>query len=145
MRRSSRLPSEDETTNELIRIAREAVNDAYVPYSDYPVGAALRTDDGRVFAGCNIGVANYSNAFHAEEVALGEAIKRGHREFDRLAVTNADRDGLTPCGQCRQSLAEFCGEDFVIVVDCGDSFQEYTLGNLLTRAEYRVGVPADDA
>jgi cytidine deaminase len=119
-------------TDELVAAARDVLSDAYVPYSDYRVGAALRTADGTVYVGCNIENANYSNSLHAEEVALAEAVKAGHREFDRLAVASAARDGVTPCGMCRQSLAEFCDDDLPVVCDEGDGeTTTYTLGELL--------------
>ena len=116
---------------ELLERAREATERSYAPYSEYRVGAALRTADGAVYAGCNIENANYSNSLHAEEVALAEAVKDGHREFDRLAVSSAARDGVTPCGMCRQSLAEFCDGDLAVVCDGADGPVEYSLGELL--------------
>ena len=117
--------------DELIQRAREASKRAYVPYSEYPVGAALRTNDGDVYVGSNIENANYSNSLHAEEVALGAAVSEGHRSVDRLAVTSAARDGLSPCGMCRQTLIEFCDEQFLIVCDAGDETVEYALGELI--------------
>jgi cytidine deaminase len=127
----------DET--ELIEHAREATERAYVPYSEYRVGAALETADRTVFTGCNIENANYSNSLHAEEVAIAEAVKKGHREFAAIAVGSSARDGVTPCGMCRQTLAEFCGEDFPVYCDEGgsetedeeDGISEYALGELL--------------
>jgi cytidine deaminase len=117
---------------ELVRRAREVLDRAHVPYSEYRVGAALRTRDGEVFVGCNIENANYSNSLHAEEVALAEAVKRGYTEFDRIAVTSGARDGVTPCGMCRQTLTEFCDDSFVVVCDeGGEETTEYTLGELL--------------
>jgi cytidine deaminase len=117
---------------DLIEAARGVLSDAHVPYSEYRVGAALRTADGTVYTGCNIENANYSNSLHAEEVALAEAVKNGHHEFDRIAVTSGVRDGVTPCGMCRQSLAEFATDDLVVVCDEGDGeTSEYTLGELL--------------
>ena len=117
----------------LLERAREALSNSYAPYSDYQVGAALRTLDGTVYTGCNIENANYSNSLHAEEVALGKAISDGHREFDRLAVTSLARDGVTPCGMCRQTLAEFCPEEFEIVCEGagtdGDGNQADTEGD----------------
>jgi cytidine deaminase len=119
-------------TDELIQAARSALDAAYVPYSEYTVGAALRTADGTVFTGCNIENANYSNSLHAEEVAIAEAVKNGHREFDCLAVSSGARDGVTPCGMCRQTLAEFCADDLPVVCDeGGESTTTYTLGELL--------------
>jgi len=120
------------TENQLIAAAREMLSDAYVPYSKYRVGAALETADGSVFVGCNIENANYSNSLHAEEVAIAEAVKNGHTEFVRLAVSSGVRDGVTPCGMCRQTLAEFCPESLPIVCDLGrEQVAEYTLGELL--------------
>ncbi|SEO83877.1 cytidine deaminase [Halogranum amylolyticum] len=119
-------------TDDLIQQARDALDNAHVPYSEYRVGAALRTSDGTVFVGCNIENANYSNSLHAEEVAVAEAVKNGYTEFERLAVTSGVRDGVTPCGMCRQTLAEFCDEDLPVVCDEGDGeTTEYTLGELL--------------
>ncbi|MGZ0745787.1 MULTISPECIES: cytidine deaminase [unclassified Haloparvum] len=116
----------------LVERAREAAENAYVPYSEYTVGAALRTADGTVYEGCNLENANYSNSLHAEEVAVAEAVKNGHEAFDRIAVTSGARDGVTPCGMCRQTLAEFCDDDLVVVCDEGDGeTAEYTLGELI--------------
>jgi cytidine deaminase len=116
--------------DDLLAAAREAVESAYAPYSEYRVGAAIETADGTVYTGCNIENANYSNSLHAEEVALGTAVREGHRSFARLAVSSAARDSVTPCGMCRQTLAEFCDESFRITTD-GDDAEEYTLGELL--------------
>ncbi|QLH83891.1 cytidine deaminase [Halosimplex pelagicum] len=120
--------------SELLDRAREARANAYAPYSEYAVGAALRTADGTVYTGCNIENANYSNSLHAEEVALGSAVRDGHREFERLAVSSAAEDGVTPCGMCRQSLAEFCEESFAVVCEGSDGSVEYELGELLPEA-----------
>ncbi|WP_224336004.1 cytidine deaminase [Haloprofundus halobius] len=118
--------------DELVEKARAVLSNAHVPYSEYRVGAALRTADGTVFVGCNIENANYSNSLHAEEVAIAEAVKNGYREFDRIAVSSGVRDGVTPCGMCRQTLSEFCDESFVVVCDeGGEETNEYTLGELL--------------
>jgi cytidine deaminase len=116
---------------ELIEAAREIQARAHVPYSNYRVGAALETEGGEVFVGCNIENANYSNSLHAEEVAIAEAVKEGHREFARLAVSSDRRDGVTPCGMCRQTLSEFCEPEFLVLCDESDSVSEYTLGELL--------------
>ncbi|AHF99961.1 cytidine deaminase [Halostagnicola larsenii XH-48] len=118
----------DET---LVEMARDVQSKAHVPYSEYQVGAALETAAGDVYVGCNIENANYSNSLHAEEVAIAEAIKEGATEFERIAVSSSRRDGVTPCGMCRQTLAEFCGDDLRVICDEGESTSEYTLGELL--------------
>ena len=116
---------------ELLETAREALDRAYVPYSEYPVGAAIETADGSVYTGVNIEVANYSNSLHAEEVALVRAYMDGHSEFTRIAVTSAARDGITPCGMCRQTLAEFVDGDFTVIVDDPDEPTEHRMDDLL--------------
>ena len=116
--------------DDLLDAAREAARAAHAPYSEYRVGAAIETADGTVYTGCNIENANYSNSLHAEEVAVGKAVSEGHRSFEAVAVTSTARDGVTPCGTCRQTLAEFCDEDLIIVTD-GEDGGEYTLGELL--------------
>ena len=116
---------------DLLDRARDAYAAAHVPYSEYPVGAALATADGEVFVGCNLENANYSNSLHAEEVAVGDAVKRGHDEFAALAVASAAADGVTPCGMCRQTLAEFCDGDLPVVCDEGGAVVAYRLGELI--------------
>ncbi len=121
------------TVDELVAAAREIQSQSHAPYSEYRVGAALETTDGEVFVGCNLENANYSNSLHAEEVAIAEAVKNGHREFSRIAVSSSRRDGVTPCGMCRQTLAEFCDADLAVICDEGEDepVSEYTLGDLL--------------
>jgi cytidine deaminase len=115
----------------LVERARAALEQAYVPYSEYAVGAALSTADGPVYVGCNIENANYSNSLHAEEVAIASAVADGYRTFERIAVSSSARDGVTPCGMCRQTLAEFVDSDFPVVCDEGDHTTTYTIGELL--------------
>lgn len=117
--------------SELLDVARDAVERSYAPYSEYRVGAALETGDGTVYTGCNVENANYSNSVHAEELALSKAVAEGHRSFDRVAVSSNRRDGVTPCGMCRQSLSEFCDGDFRVVCEGDDEPAIYTLGELL--------------
>ncbi|ESP88726.1 cytidine deaminase [Candidatus Halobonum tyrrellensis] len=124
-------PDADPADDPLVSAARDALSEAYVPYSEYPVGAALETEDGSVFTGCNVENANYSNSLHAEEVAVGKAVSAGHDEFARLAVTSEARDGVTPCGMCRQTLAEFGDDDMPVVCDGETGLVAYTLGELL--------------
>jgi cytidine deaminase len=116
---------------ELLERARSAVERSYAPYSGYRVGAALAADDGAVFTGCNVENANYSNSVHAEELALSNAVAAGHRSFDSIAVSSEPRDGVTPCGMCRQSLAEFCDAEFRVVCEDDPDQAVYSLGTLL--------------
>jgi cytidine deaminase len=99
----------------LIAAARTAQRDAYAPYSKFRVGAALLTKSGKVYTGCNVENASYGLTICAERVAIGKAISEGHRKFQAIAVA-APSAGVSPCGACRQVLAEF-GECVVICAD----------------------------
>ncbi|MFB6128885.1 MAG: cytidine deaminase [Halorhabdus sp.] len=118
----------------LIETAHDARKEAYVPYSEYPVGAALETASGEVYRGFNVEIVNYSNSFHAEEVAIMGAIRDGHTDFERVAVVSGEHDGVTPCGMCRQTFAEFCADSFDIYTEDHGEIKEYTLGGLLPDA-----------
>jgi cytidine deaminase len=122
---------DDET---LLAAARETRADAVVPYSGFRVGAALRTADGRTHRGANLEVSNYSNTLHAEEVALARALMAGDHEFTALAVASSGDDLITPCGACRQSLAEFCSPDLRVVCEDGAGATRFTLAELLPAA-----------
>jgi cytidine deaminase len=116
---------------ELVDIARQAMQNAYIPYSEYAVGAALEAPDSTVHTGCNIEVGNFKNTLHAEEVALAKAVSKGYQEFVALAITSSSQEGNPPCGMCRQSLTEFCSKHFRIYVDEGDDIVKHNLGSLL--------------
>jgi cytidine deaminase len=118
----------------LLDRAREATEDAVVPYSGFRVGAALATEAGRTYAGANLEVSNYSNSLHAEEVALARALMAGERSFVAVAVASSEPSLITPCGMCRQTLAEFCAPDLRVVCDAADGAETFTLGGLLPAA-----------
>jgi cytidine deaminase len=117
----------------LIDLANEARRRAYAPYSKHQVGAALRTSSGRIFTGCNIENAAYPTGTCAERVAVFKAVSEGEREFDVIAVVTPN--GGSPCGACRQVLAEF-GLDTVVLIanGRGELLQETTVGALLPGA-----------
>ncbi len=124
---------------ELCKKAIEAMQNSYSPYSECKVGAALLTESGKVFCGCNIENAAYSPSVCAERVALFSAISSGERRFAALAVAGGKDGSITagfpPCGGCRQVLVEFCAADFpVLVVTGSDSYKKYTLAQLLPEA-----------
>lgn len=124
---------------ELCREAVDAMKNAYAPYSGYKVGAALLTEKGKLFAGCNIENAAYTPTVCAERVALFNAISSGERNFTAIAVAGG-KDGVIsgafpPCGVCRQVMAEFCAPDFTELVVTGeDSYKKYTLNELFPQA-----------
>lgn len=101
--------------DELIVAALEAQRQAYAPYSNFQVGAALRTSTGEVIRGCNVENACYGLAICAERTAVASMVTLGHRDIGLLAV--ASRGGVTPCGACRQVLAEFGLNFSVILID----------------------------
>ena len=99
----------EENEKKLIETAINARGKAFAPYSDFKVGAALQTKNGKVFTGCNIENASYGLTICAERVAIFKAVSEGESEFSHLAVA-ADTETLTPpCGACRQIIWEFCG------------------------------------
>ena len=123
----------DEERSVLIELANEARQRAYAPYSNYQVGAALRTRSGRIFTGCNVENAAYPNSICAERVAIFKAVSEGEKEFEVIAVVTPN--GGTPCGGCRQVLAEF-GLDTVVLIADGEGrlVQESTVSGLLPGA-----------
>src|SRR4051812_47851243 len=101
--------------NELIESALDAQKRAYCIYSDFPVGAALRTASGRIYQGVNVENASFGLTICAERVAAGAAVAAGDREFTAIAVVS--RSGVSPCGACRQFLAEFNPNLPIIMID----------------------------
>lgn len=93
--------------DDLFKAAREAMTKAYAPYSKFPVGAALRTEDGRLFSGANIEVASFPEGWCAETTALAHYVMGGGGRITEIAVVAEKMDRITPCGGCRQRLAEF--------------------------------------
>ncbi len=117
----------------LIDLANEARQRAYAPYSNYPVGAALRTKSGKVYTGVNIENAALPAGTCAERTAVFKAVSEGEREFEAIAVVT--ENGGSPCGSCRQVLAEF-GLDTVVLIANGNGelVQETTVKDLLPGA-----------
>lgn len=103
------------TDKELVALAKEAMEHAYVPYSHFKVGAALLAKDGRVFKGCNVENASYGATNCAERTAIFKAVSEGCREFEAIAIVASSGDLVPPCGICRQVLAEFMPEGKVVL------------------------------
>lgn len=123
----------DELRTRLVELAMEARQKAYAPYSNYKVGAALLTSSGRLFSGCNVESAAYPTSMCAERVAVFKAVSEGEQEFVALAVVTGN--GGTPCGACRQVLAEFGLNLLVLIANAeGNIKQESTLSELLPGA-----------
>ena len=119
------------TKQELCQKAVGMLKMAYVPYSHFPVGAALECDDGTVYTGCNIENAGYTPTNCAERTAVFKAVSEGHRKFKRIAIATAGEKMSGPCGVCRQVLQEFAPELEVILVNNKGETLELTLKELL--------------
>lgn len=122
--------------NELIKLAINAMQNAYAPYSKFKVGAALLTKSGKIYLGSNVENSSFGCTNCAERTAFFKAVSEGEREFIKIAVVggkNAEiTDYITPCGVCRQVMSEFCGKDFEIVVAASEQdFKTFTLSQLL--------------
>lgn len=115
---------------ELIRMALEAQKKAYVPYSNFHVGAAVLMEDGKVYTGCNIEIASYSPTLCAERTAIFKAISEGSKKIKVIAVVG-DADPTFPCGVCRQVIREFGKDAKIIIANSEEDYKEYTTEDLL--------------
>ena len=126
------------TEQALCAAALEARRHAYAPYSGCSVGAALLLDDGKVYTGCNVENASYGATLCAERTAFGKAVSEGERAFVAIAIAGGKGEvngGFPPCGICRQTMAEFCGPDFRVLVVTGEqTYTAYRLADLLPAA-----------
>lgn len=125
----------NEVREQLIEAALEVRKWAYAPYSGYPVGAALLSTSGRIYEGVNVENAAYPMTICAERVAVFKAVAEGEREFQAIAV--ATDNGGTPCGACRQVLAEFGMETVVFIIDGEGSLVEQTTVSGLLPSAFR--------
>jgi len=119
--------------SDLVARAREAMRQAYAPYSEFRVGAAIEAADGRVFVGCNVESASYGLTICAERMALGAAVAAGARTFKRVVVTTEVDPPAAPCGACRQLLAEF-GTTVDVIAVGPTTERRWTLAALLPDA-----------
>ena len=120
----------------LLKKADDARAASYSPYSSKAVGAALLTKSGKIYTGANIESASFSPTVCAERVAFFSAVHAGERDFEAIAVSGGDagmpaQEKLPPCGVCRQVMAEFCDDDFKIIVGTPEHAEEYTLAEML--------------
>ncbi len=119
---------------QLIEIAEQAKQNAYSPYSKYRVGAALVTEDGSVFTGCNIENISFPVGICAERVAFSKAISEGHTRFRVIAVAGSTDEYAYPCGMCRQFMAEFAEDEFIVLcANENDKYERLKLSELLPR------------
>ena len=121
------------TYEELMQKAIEASQNAYAPYSNFPVGACILAESGNHYCGCNFENGSLGMTICAERNAVGTAILNGERKIKAIAIYSPKQDNCTPCGACRQVLHEFCDSDtdLDVIVKFGDELKVYTLAHLL--------------
>ena len=116
----------------LVEKAIEAKSKAYAPYSNFPVGAALLTEDDKIYIGANVENASYGLTVCAERIAAFKAVIDGEKKFKAIAIAGITKDFLPPCGACRQVLLELCGKDIdVILINSKKETQTYKLNQLI--------------
>ena len=122
--------------DQLLAVARESALQAYVPYSSFPVGAAVLTGDGSIIGGVNIENASYGLTVCGERVAIFSAAAQGHRVIRAVAVSAPKLPGTTPCGACRQVMNEFKPVDghLIVVLDTAEGARQVSLSQLLPEA-----------
>lgn len=124
------------TDKELVLKAIESMKNSYSPYSNFKVGAALLSESGKVYTGCNIENVAFGPSICAERVAFFKAISEGEKNFSKIAVVGG-KDGIissatTPCGVCRQVMREFCNDDFeILIVRENENYDKVLLKDLL--------------
>ena len=128
---------DDRDRKELVRQAFLAQQQAYAPYSEFLVGAALLTEDGKIYQGCNIENAAYSPCNCAERTAFFKAVSEGRRDFTAIVIVGNKRgeagNYCPPCGVCRQVMAEFCDPDEFLVIHgkTPEDYKQFTLREML--------------
>ena len=124
----------EESLAQLIETAKTARLQSIAPFSNFLVGAAVKTEAGKVYTGCNVESASYGLTVCAERVAIWKALSEGERRFIELAVV-ADTGTLTPpCGTCRQIIHEFCGDATIVLANLRGATETCTIDELLPRA-----------
>ncbi|MCC5910348.1 MAG: cytidine deaminase [Clostridiaceae bacterium] len=116
---------------DLIKKAREAQKKAYVPYSNFPVGAALLTKSDKVYTGCNIECASYGGTNCAERTAIFKAVSEGDKDIEAIAVVGVQEEYTFPCGICRQVIVEY-GKDIKLIIGKNENeYKVFTIDELL--------------
>ncbi|MBQ9766169.1 MAG: cytidine deaminase [Lachnospiraceae bacterium] len=122
----------------LLQAAKDAMEKAYAPYSSFKVGAAVLTEDGRIFGGCNIENASYGATICAERTAIFNAVSCGYRKIVKIAVVCSSGHYAYPCGICRQVMSEFMDgtskESLIILEDCEKGILEMNINEMLPYA-----------
>lgn len=123
-----------ETEKELVEAATKVRMRAYAPYSNFRVGAAVRTKTGKIYTGCNVESASYGLTVCAERVAIWKAVSEGEKEFSAIAVVAETEELTPPCGACRQIIWEFCRDIPVTFANLKGETETVPMSELLPRA-----------
>jgi cytidine deaminase len=124
----------DHSNEELVTAAKEARKNSYAPYSEFRVGAAIETDDGQIYTGCNVESASYGLTVCAERVAIWKAISEGKHKIKNIAVVCDTKELTPPCGVCRQIIWEFGGNVPVTLANLNGGRETIEMKDLLPRA-----------
>lgn len=124
----------DNYLNTLIDSARKVREKAYAPFSNFRVGAAVRTKEGKIYTGCNVESASYGLTVCAERIAIWKAVSEGEREFEHVAVVTDTEELTPPCGTCRQIIWEFCGDIPVTFSNLKGKTETVMMKEILPRA-----------
>lgn len=127
------------TYDRLVEKAYEAMENAYAPYSNFKVGAALLTKSGKIYTGCNVEIASFGATNCAERTAIFKAISEGEREYSAIAVVSSSHDFTYPCGICRQVIVEFT-KDIDIIVAKGYDYEVYKIETLLPKSFTQIDI-----
>lgn len=119
---------------ELIESAKKVREKAYAPFSNFLVGAAVRTKDGKIYTGCNVESASYGLTVCAERIAIWKAVSEGEREFEHVSVVTDTEELTPPCGTCRQIIWEFCGDIPVTFSNLKGKTETVMMKEILPRA-----------
>ena len=119
---------------QLIESAKKVREKAYAPFSNFLVGAAVRTKDGKIYTGCNVESASYGLTVCAERIAIWKAVSEGEREFEQVAVVTDTEELTPPCGTCRQIIWEFCGDIPVTFSNLKGKVETVMMKEILPRA-----------
>jgi cytidine deaminase len=129
----SKIFSEEELKN-LIEIASKARENAHAPFSNFKVGAAVVTENGEIYSGCNVESASYGLTVCAERVAIWKAVSEGHCKFSGIVVVADTKELTPPCGTCRQIIWEFGGDMPIVFANLNGKYETFTSGELLPHA-----------
>jgi cytidine deaminase len=124
----------DNYLNTLIDSAMKVREKAYAPFSNFRVGAAVRTKEGKIYTGCNVESASYGLTVCAERIAIWKAVSEGEREFEHVAVVTDTEELTPPCGTCRQIIWEFCGDIPVTFSNLKGKTETVMMKEILPRA-----------